>query len=211
MSARGLQYLIKQLQKNVKYSKYQTNNEKSVEKVLDQLRVDYIKQPNGCQMAPDFRVLIENETVDIECKSSKTHYTPMWNSTYPDNKTLYLFSNQRDNKTIVFKGSTVMTRQVETIYKEYVQNLKKLQKETNEKLKHIENPYKMRVYARKMFSQGRNLDKKKTKEYLEECLKTFGANKQSTLKRKRAIEASSTSEAEEPIAKRTRHAQRVDK
>lgn len=205
MSARGITYLIKQLQKNVKYNKYQSNNEKSVEKVLNKLNVDYIKQPNGCQMAPDFRVLIKNETVDIECKSSKTHYTPMWNSTYPDNKTLYLFSNQRDNKTIVFNGSTVMTRQVETIYKEYTENLKKLQKETNEKLSKVANPYRMRVYARKMFSQGRNLDKRKTEEYLEDCLKTLGT---STLKRKRNSCSEATSEtsnvSEEPIAKRTR-------
>jgi hypothetical protein len=209
MSARGIAYLIKQLQKNVKYNKYQTNNEKSVEKVLDKLGVDYIKQPNGCQMAPDFRVAIENKTIDIECKSSKTHYTPMWNSTYPDNKTLYLFSNQRDNKTIVFNGSAVMTRPVETIYKEYTENLKKLQKETNEKLNKIENPYKMRVYARKMFSQGRNLDKKKTGEYLAECLKTLGTTREASNKRKRTREVHETSE--EPIAKRTRHAQVIGK
>ncbi len=108
-----------------------------------------------------------------------------------------------------------MTRQVETIYKEYTENLKKLQKETNEKLSKVENPYRMRVYARKMFSQGKNLDKRKTKEYLEECLKTLGTSRSSgtsTLKRKRASETSDPEEhiaSKEPIAKRTRT--RVDK
>lgn len=199
---RSLSCLVKELHKSVRYTKCQVNNEISVERVLERLKVDYIKQPNGCQMAPDFRVTVNKESLDIECKSSKKHYIPMWNSTFPNNKTVYLFSNQKDNKTIVFNGSSIMTKQVEKIYQDYSEKLKELQKETNDKLKIVPNPYNMRVYARKMFSQGKNLQKHKTDVYLQDCLSSLGKRKRSTDTRDTTDK--NETEVNEPIAKRTR-------
>ena len=60
----------------------------------------YTKQPNGSQQPPDFRLGLEDNTMDIECKSCKTGYKPMWNASFPEQNTVYVFTNKKNNETI---------------------------------------------------------------------------------------------------------------
>ena len=126
----------------------------------------YIKQPNGSQNQPDFRIIVNNSFIDIECKSCKRGYKPMWNANYPSKRTVYLYTNKQDNNTLLFLGNTIMNSDIEKIYREYKIKLKRLEKEINDKLLTLgeQNPYGMTVYARNMFVQTKHLDttKKKT-------------------------------------------------
>ncbi|NBP00062.1 MAG: hypothetical protein EBU90_08005 [Proteobacteria bacterium] len=121
----------------------------------------YIKQPNGSQQPPDFRVGFEDKTMDIECKSCKTGYKPMWNASFPESNTIYVFTNKRNNETILFTGDQIVTPEVKAIYEKYKRLNKELHKQINQELNALPttaNPYRMNVYARNMFVQTRHLN-----------------------------------------------------
>lgn len=120
----------------------------------------YIPQPNGAQAPPDFRIFANDEQLDIECKSCKQGYKPMWNASYPKEDMAYVYTNKRDNNTLLFLGSEIVTPEVKEIYDEYVELNKKLHSEINQKLNRLnetQNPYGMQVYARNMFVQTKHL------------------------------------------------------
>lgn len=127
---------------------------------------EYIKHPNGKQRFPDFLLRINNEFYNIECKSSKTSYKPMWNCSFPksDNKTIYVFTNRKENKTILFSGNEVITPELSIVLERYKNKTKQLEFEFNKELSMLtkkENPYDIRVYARNMFVQKINFSKMK--------------------------------------------------
>lgn len=121
----------------------------------------YSKQPNGSQQPPDFRVGFEDTTMDIECKSCKTGYKPMWNASFPDQNTVYVFTTKKNNETVLFTGDELVTPEVRAIYEKYKRLNKELQKQINHELDTLpvkSNPYRMNVYARNMFVQTRHLN-----------------------------------------------------
>jgi hypothetical protein len=121
----------------------------------------FIKHPNGTQKTPDFKVNINNKIINIECKSCQSQYKPMWNASYPSEDTIYIYTNKKDNKTIIFLGTEIVQSKVKKIFEEYKLLNKKLHNEINEKLNYLtndENPYGMNVYARNMFVQTKNLN-----------------------------------------------------
>lgn len=133
----------------------------------------YIREPNGSQVPPDFRIVLNQTSLDIECKSSKSGYKPMWNGTFPSNDTLYLFTNKKDNETLLFKGGEIVTPQVEMLCNEYKKANRDLHEHYNNLLTQLsvsENPYGMRVYPRNMFVQSFHLDKNKKQEYLKDIV-----------------------------------------
>lgn len=122
----------------------------------------YIYQPFGSQKPPDFRIYDNDEYFDIECKSSKTTYKPMWNCTIPNRLTYYLFTNTRDNMTKIIKGDKIVTIPLIKLLNEYKSATKELEKRYNfliSQLSPEENPYNLNVYARNMFLQRRNFEK----------------------------------------------------
>lgn len=130
----------------------------------------YIKQPNGSQRSPDFTLVVEGVSVNIECKSAQTGYKPMWNCSYPDQNTIYVYTNKRNNHTILFLGNEIITDDVQVIYDEYREKHKQLCDEINNKLKNLDrekNPYALRVYNRNMFIQGEHLYKKNSSIYMK--------------------------------------------
>jgi hypothetical protein len=133
----------------------------------------YIPQPNGSQSPPDFRVVANGESVDIECKSCKNGYKPMWNASYPKDDTVYVFTNRKDNNTMVFFGNKIVTPQVKAIYDDYIEQNKQLEKVFNQRLNALsveQNPYRMRVYARNMFVQTRHLNRDQQQQYKEDVI-----------------------------------------
>lgn len=137
----------------------------------------YIKEPNGAQNPPDFRIFSRGESLDIECKSCQKGYKPMWNASYPDSNSIYVYTNKTDNETILFTGEEVITAKVREIYEKYKRLNKGLHKEINEELKALseeENPYGMQVYARNMFVQTRHLKRENKTEYKKRILIKIG-------------------------------------
>jgi len=139
----------------------------------------FMSQPNGKQSPPDFRVFSNGEYIDIECKSCQANYKPMWNASYPSDDMVYVYTNKKDNETLVFSGAEVVTPAVKEIYEEYKVLNKKLHQEVNNKLKALsesDNPYGMQVYARNMFVQSKNLKAHKKEEYKQAVLNKYKKN-----------------------------------
>lgn len=142
--------LIKKL-KSMKYASSKAQ-ELQVENILKELNIKYTYQPNGTQRFPDF--YIEDYNIELECKSS-IGKTPMWNCSYPKKDAIYVFSSKSEKQTFVFYGREIVNEEVAKIYEEYSKKHKELQNEINEKLLKIpENTYKMKVFARNMFTQS---------------------------------------------------------
>ena len=160
-----LRDLVKML-RNVKCS-VGKNHENTIENTINSMgitnnrkrSIHYIKHPNGSQMTPDFKIVHFDKFINIECKSSSKGYIPMWNSVYPKKDTLYVFSNTRDSRTIVFDGGGLLSKDTISMFDEYHKKAKMLEKEYNTKLDLLaDNKYNFRVYARKMYIQGRKLE-----------------------------------------------------
>ena len=139
----------------LKTMKYFSSKEQEteVEKIITSLGIKYTYQPNGTQKYPDFRLSFESNDVDLECKSSALRI-PMWNCSYPKKDTLYVFSSKIENSTFVFFGCEVVSEEISAIYEEYAKKHKDLQIEINNKLSNVNNPYKMKIFARNMFTQA---------------------------------------------------------
>lgn len=145
-----MENLIKQLE-NLPY--YSGNNlEKQVNNILVKNNIKFYYQPNGIQKFPDFYLI--DYDLNLECKSS--HNTkPMWNCSYPKLESLYVISSKKLNKTIVMFGKEIVTQDVIDIYEEYQQKHKELVMNLNEKLLNLDNnKYKMKIFARNMFTQN---------------------------------------------------------
>lgn len=172
---------IKSLLINLKQLKYSNNtfnskiHEESVEKIIIESgfkhknntneKFYYINQPNGSQRPPDFIVVdnTTNESVELECKSKKTGYKPMWNSSYPNRTNLYIFTTQKDNRTLIIPGNKITTPKLETLLEKYKKETKQLEITFNKEIKELskkDNPYDIGVYARNMFVQNKHFDEK---------------------------------------------------
>lgn len=131
-------------------------------KVYDILKDSELKfkyQPNGKQAFPDF--FIEDFNLDLECKSSASA-KPMWNCTYPKKDALYIFSSKKLSKTLVIRGSEIVSDEISEIYEEYASKHKLLQVEINSKLDKVSNKYNMKVFARNMFVQNTGFSAQET-------------------------------------------------
>lgn len=172
---------LKLLLRNLKLVKYSNNtfnskiHEESIEKIIigsgfkHRLNIDknekcyYINQPNGSQRPPDFIVVDNNESIELECKSKKTGYKPMWNSSYPNSTNLYIFTNQKDNKTLIIPGNKIITPKLEKMLIKHKNDNKLFHDKFNKELKKLskdDNPYDITVYPRNMFVQNKHFDEK---------------------------------------------------
>lgn len=172
---------IKSLLRNLKQLKYSNNtfnskiHEESVEKIIIESgfkhknntneKFYYMNQPNGSQRPPDFIVVdsATNESIELECKSKKTGYKPMWNSSYPNRTNLYIFTTQKDNRTLIIPGNKITTPKLETLLEKYKKATKQLEITFNKEIKELskeDNPYDIGVYARNMFVQNKHFDEK---------------------------------------------------
>lgn len=172
---------------NIKYSINTFNNkahEQSVQEVLDKHGIRqmkggkninnilyYEKEPNGSQRPPDLMISYNNIRINIECKSCKSGYKPMWNASYPSNDTIYIYTNKTRNNTLVFVAEEVISKDIVKIYEDYKKKTKELEEMTNIILKDIpDNNYKLTVYARNMFTQNIHLNENLKDEYFSRAM-----------------------------------------
>jgi len=78
-------------------------NRKNLLTTVEELKNDFlfIEQPFGSQKSPDFIICIAGFILWIECKSGKKL---VWNTGYPKNNVLFVFSSKATNRTTLFFG-----------------------------------------------------------------------------------------------------------
>lgn len=76
-------------------------------KLYKEKKFQYLRNPNGSQRAPDFKIIIGTEKYEIECKSSKTKKA-VWNCSLPNNETIYLFHSPKFSSLIIFNGNDIL-------------------------------------------------------------------------------------------------------
>jgi hypothetical protein len=107
---------------------------KNSTKVVDELKGSFIfiEQPFGSQKAPDFIICVDGYVLWVECKSGKNTLT--WNTGYPKQGVLFVFSSKSKNTTTIFFGqSTEILLKNPTFESQYVlfdSKLKQLSKES---------------------------------------------------------------------------------
>ena len=108
------------------FLKDRNNSTKTVEELKGSFI--FIEQPFGSQAAPDFIICIDGYVLWVECKSGKDTLT--WNTGYPKNNVLFVFSSKKRNTTTIFFGqnSEILTNNptFETEYELFDKELKKL-------------------------------------------------------------------------------------
>lgn len=174
---------LKELLKKIKQIKYseQLNSlstfnskihEESIEKIIIEsgfkklktlnMEIDnyYVYQPYGSQKPPDFIVFHNNESIELECKSTKNSYKPMWNCSYPKKSCLYIHTNKND-KTLIIPGNKIITPKLEELLIKYKNENKLLHDKWSKELNNLskeDNPYTIDVYPRNMFIQKKNFN-----------------------------------------------------
>lgn len=175
MNSSKVNELFENISKHLRFSQNTFNcksHELNVEKIIRKTgfskntkdKYHYKSQPFGSQKSPDFRIFDGIDYIDIECKSRKIGYKPMWNSCIPNKHTYYIYSNQDDNKTLIIKGEEIVSDKLLNVMNEYKTRTKQLEQEYNNKINKLldtENPYKLNVYARNMFVQKKHFTIKK--------------------------------------------------
>jgi len=108
------------------FLKDRNNSTKTVEELKGSFI--FIEQPFGSQAAPDFIICVDGYVLWVECKSGKDTLT--WNTGYPKNNVLFVFSSKKRNTTTIFFGqnSEILTNNptFETEYELFDKELKKL-------------------------------------------------------------------------------------
>ena len=106
-------------------------DENNINKVVDELvgKCIFIEQPFGSQNSPDFIVCINGFILWIECKSGKNTIT--WNSGYPREEFLYVYSCKKKNTTTVFLGSLTDLWEENPNFGERYNNFDKKNKESS--------------------------------------------------------------------------------
>lgn len=159
----------------IKYQKTNTgcHHENKIAKAFGKHDIEFEKHPNGTHRFPDFRIKLGEDFTeyDVECKSSKSNYIPLWNCTYPQKEAIYIFTNKKHNETLVFSGNEIITDKISTVFEEYKIKHKELAALCNKKLQKLKNPYGLKIYPRNMFTQSKNLNILSKARYLKNVMK----------------------------------------
>lgn len=75
----------------------------------------YISQPCGSNASPDFIVKVDGKIYFIECKSADGP-GPVFNSVYPQDGYIYIFSSMKYNATTIFRGEDIVTPEAAKLY-----------------------------------------------------------------------------------------------
>lgn len=131
----------------IKILKDKKNINKFVGELVDV--VVYIEQPFGSQKSPDFIICFYGHIIWVECKSGKNRIS--WNSGYPQENVLYVFSSKKTNNTTVFLGSQteiyIENKKFEERYNQFDKKNKESSKEEFENIFKSEN---FSFYSRRM-------------------------------------------------------------
>ena len=116
----------------------------------------FIAQPFGSQSFPDFIVFDCDKVICVELKYSKNS-KPMWNNSLPRQHALYVFlSNQKSSGSdlVLFKGSDVISVEMESVLKEYGRRAQHLATEAKSLFESLDEfGYGFNLYNRVNFQQ----------------------------------------------------------
>lgn len=125
--------------------------------ILDNLC--FVYQPCGKNNSPDFIIKNNDKIYFIECKSVKNGSSPVYNSGFPNQKYLYIFTSGKYNETTVFYGHQIVSKELMDIYEHYLEKIKNLEKKLVSELEdnHEHNLFGLSYYVRDMFvHKGKN-------------------------------------------------------
>lgn len=117
----------------------------------------YVYQPKGSQNFPDFIIRYKGKVYNIECKSSQKTKKPMWNCSYPEKDSIYIFSIPSSN--ILFFGEWICDEESKEIMKDFIEDSKAVAKKYSSRLLNLDSDYKWKVTFRKMFEQSTVFDR----------------------------------------------------
>lgn len=139
----------------------------------------FIEQPFGSQMPPDFIISIYGYIIWLECKSGKNGNSIQWNSGYPRENVLYMYSTKSTNNTTLFFGQFTQIRGLYPDFEEDYNNLDIKHKNNGDVLfnESFGDAKNFSLYTRRMLIDKTNYDDehlrndffKKTKELLNIC------------------------------------------
>jgi len=115
----------------------------------------YIPQPCGTQDSPDFVVkFAKNIVLGIECKSSSKAKAPQYNSGGIKRNYIYIFCSKTVNKTTIYVGGDLMTRDQQKLIDELIIKQRELAAEYNKKIDELDTLKRgIYYYTRPMICQ----------------------------------------------------------
>ena len=129
---------------------------KDIEKTIEKMGLNtFLHQPLGSQNSPDFIVKLDNGIhICIECKSCKNSCFPVYNSGSVRDNYIYIFTSNKTNKTTLFMGQDIITKEQLDVFKETDLLIKDLLTEQNKKLKELDVHQRgWDYYSRRMINQ----------------------------------------------------------
>lgn len=114
----------------------------------------YVSQPFGTHDNPDFVIRdIRGRLFAIEAKSAKTHY-PMYNSGGLKQNFIYVFSNEKNDSTVIYMGSDIVTIEQQKLINDHIKRAREQDNELNRRLKELDNNNRgISYYTRPMIEQ----------------------------------------------------------
>jgi len=80
---------------------------------IDSKYTFFIRDPLGSSKHPDFLVVENGNVFYLECKTSRSNYTPMWGSAFPQGNDIWIFccGNRKVNETAIFLGKDIVSEE----------------------------------------------------------------------------------------------------
>jgi hypothetical protein len=126
---------------------------------------EFMHQPLGSQNSPDFVLKLSDKLYFFECKSSKEVY-PTYNGGLPSEETIYIFSSAHYNKTTVFYGADVVSKEKRELYSSLTKELNDVLKKYQEFPSWKEDLRGFDFYIRNMYTQSGGISKT---DYFKHC------------------------------------------
>lgn len=114
----------------------------------------YISQPFGTHDNPDFVIRDSiGRLFAFEAKSSKMH-SPMYNSGGLKQKFIYIFSNEKNDSTVIYLGRDIVTQEQQKLIDQHIIRAREQDNELNLRLKELDsNNRGISYYTRPMIEQ----------------------------------------------------------
>lgn len=114
----------------------------------------FIGQPCGKNDSPDFIVKTNNKVYFIECKSAKGA-EPMYNSGFPKENYIYVFTSKKYNSTIVYLGQDIISNGMRETMNKFLKKIVPQVKDLNNELKNTkDNTAGVSYFLRNMYQHA---------------------------------------------------------
>lgn len=143
-----------------------SSNKKTIKEIIENPKniigkkipsLSFIFQPCGKNDSPDFLVKLHDGVIlGIECKTTtKSIMKPMYNSGGIKQKYIYIFSNEKINKTTMYMGRDIITLEQQQLLDELIEKQRELEREYNGKLREADILNRgVSYYTRPMIEQS---------------------------------------------------------